>query len=274
MPPKKLGVLAGGGALPRQIVAACVETGREVVVVAFEGATDPETVDQVDHCWTRLGAVGQIIDWLRAKGAEELVLAGRMARPSWSTVRPDWRGLKLLPKILAGGQGDDSVLTLAIKELEAEGFRVIGAHEVLPRTLAEQGSLGKVTPDQTALDDIARGMAVARALGDVDVGQAVVVQQGVVLGVEAVEGTDALVERCAGLRRDGPGGVLVKCAKPAQDTRVDLPAIGPETVRRAAGAGLRGIAVTAGASLILDRADALALADESGVFIYGVEGPA
>lgn len=271
MPPK-LGVLAGGGSLPRQIVESCLDQGREVVVVAFEGATDPETVNQVDHCWTRLGAVGRIIEWLRDNKVEELVLAGRMARPSWSTVRPDWRGLKLLPKVLAGGQGDDAILTLAIGELEAEGFRVIGAHEVLPSVLVEPGVQGRVKPDQMALDDIARGVEVARALGDVDVGQAVIVQQGVVLGVEAVEGTDALLERCAELSRNGPGGVLVKCAKPGQDSRVDLPAIGPETIRRAAAAGLRGVAVTAGASVILDRDEALKQADEKALFVFGIEG--
>lgn len=273
MPPK-LGLLAGGGSLPRQIVQACREQGREVVVVAFEGATDQETVNQVDHCWTRLGAVGRIIGWLKENHAEELVLAGRMARPSWSTVRPDWRGLKMLPKVLSSRQGDDAVLKLAIGELESEGFRVVGVHDVLPRALADAGAMGRVKPDASASADIDRGIEVARALGAVDVGQAVIVQQGVVLGVEAAEGTDALIARCAGLRRDGAGGVLVKCAKPDQDARVDLPSIGPDTVHRAVETGLRGIAVSAGASLVLERDETLALADQNGVFVYGIEGSA
>ena len=242
--------------------------------MAFEGATDQETVSQVEHCWARLGAVGRIIGWLREHEAEELVLAGRMARPSWSTVRPDWRGLKMLPKILSGSQGDDAVLTLAIGELEAEGFRVVGVHDVLPGALAESGAMGLIQPDATALTDIARGVEVARALGAADVGQAVIVQQGVVLGVEAAEGTDALIKRCAGLRRDGSGGVLVKCAKPAQDSRADLPSIGPETVRGAVETGLRGIAVSAGASLILERAETLVQADRNALFVYGIEGSA
>jgi len=272
--PPKLGVLAGGGSLPRQIAEACLEQGREVVVVAFEGATDPETVSQVEHCWTRLGAVGRIISWLRENNAEELVLAGRMARPSWSTVRPDWRGLKLLPKILSGGQGDDAVLTLAIGELEAEGFRVVGVRDVLPGALASPGAMGRLKPDAAALTDITRGAAVAGSLGAVDVGQAVIVQQGIVLGVEAAEGTDALIKRCAGLCRDGQGGVLVKCAKPDQDPRADLPSIGPETVHAAVETGLRGIALTAGAALILERTETLAQADRNGLFVYGIEGPA
>lgn len=273
MPPK-LGVLAGGGSLPRQIIEACREQGRAVVVVAFDGSTDQETVQDVEHCWTRLGAVGRIIEWLKENGAEHLVLAGRMARPSWSTVRPDWRGLKMLPKVLSSGQGDDAILSLAIDELESEGFHVVGVHEVLPRALAETGPMGRARPDKSALADIARGVDVARALGAVDVGQAVIVQQGIVLGVEAAEGTDALIARCAGLKRDGSGGVLVKCAKPDQDARVDLPSIGPDTIERAVEAGLRGIAVSAGASLVLERDDTIARADEKGVFVYGIEGPA
>ena len=270
MPPK-LGVLAGGGSLPRQIVEACRERDRDVVVVAFEGATDQEAVSQVEHCWTRLGAVGQIIDWLHENKAEELVLAGKMARPSWSTVRPDWRGMKLLPKILSAGQGDNAVLTVVISELEAEGFRVVGVHEVLPSVLAEAGAMGRARPDEAALADIARGVGVARALGAGDVGQAVIVQQGVVLGVEAAEGTDALIRRCAELRRDAPGGVLVKFAKPGQDTRVDLPSIGPNTIRAVAETGLRGIAVSAGAALVLEREQTLAQADQDDVFVYGIE---
>ena len=273
MPPK-LGVLAGGGSLPRQIVDACLDEGREVVVVAFEGATEPQTVNDVVHCWTHLGAVGRTIDWLRAQQAEELVLAGRMARPSWATVRPDWRGLKMLPKILSGGQGDDAVLSVAIRELESEGFRVVGVQDVIPGMLADAGALGKVKPDADALADIERGMDVAKALGAVDVGQAVVVQQGIVLGVEAVEGTDALLQRCAGLKRDGRPGVLVKCAKPTQEKRADLPSIGPDTIRAVAQAGLAGIAISAGTSLVLDRQRTVSDADREGVFIFGVAGPA
>jgi hypothetical protein len=271
MPPK-LGLLAGGGTLPRRIVDACSAQGREVFVIAFEGATDAGTVAGTSHCWVKLEAMGRIVSALKAKGVEELVLAGPLPRPSWSTLRPDLRGLRLLPKILAAGQGDDAILTLAVAELEAEGFIVVGAHEILPELLAPPGALGSVAPDRTALADIARGVEVARAVGAVDVGQAVVVQQGIVLGVEADEGTDALIERTATLSRKGPGGVLVKCRKPQQDSRVDLPSIGPGTVARARDAGLRGIAVEAGATLVIERAAVTREADAAGVFVFGFDG--
>lgn len=266
-----LGVLAGGGRLPRLVLEACRARGRAVFTVAFEGSTDPDTVADFPHRWVRLGAIGQTIAALKANAVQELVMAGPVARPTWSTMRPDLRGLKLLPKVLAAGQGDDSILSLAIAELEAEGFRVVGAHEVVPELLAPAGPLGRHAPDRGARADIARGTEVARALGAVDVGQAVIVQQGVVLGIEAAEGTDALLERCAALAREGPRGVLVKCRKPHQDPRADLPSIGAETVRRADDAGLRGIAVEAGETLVLDQAATVEAADARGLFVFGFD---
>ena len=268
--PTKLGLVAGGGRLPRQVVESCREQAREIAVIAFEGTTDKDTVDGVEHLWTRLGAVGKIIDWLKASGAEDVVLAGRLSRPSWSSVRPDLRGMKLLPKILAAGQGDDSILSVVIEDLEGEGFRVVGIHDVMPELLAPEGPLGRHAPDGDAAKDIERGTIVARALGAVDVGQAVIVQQGIVLGVEAAEGTDGLIDRCAALQRKGIGGVLVKCVKPGQEKRADLPSIGPDTIRRAREAGLSGIAIGAGATLVLDQAETIAAADEAGIFLVGI----
>lgn len=267
----KLGVVAGGGDLPKRLIAAGQAQGRAVFVVAIEGAADAATVLNLPHCWARLDAVGRIVAALRNAGVEEVVLAGRVHRPSWTAVRPDWRGLKLLAKVMrARGQGDNSVLALAMAELESEGFRVIGAHDLLADLIAQEGPIGRLLPDESAKRDIARGLAVARALGQVDVGQAVVIQQGIVLGVEAAEGTDALLERCGPLKRDGPGGVLVKRRKPGQDRRADLPTIGPTTAVKAAQAGLRGIAVEAGGTLVLDPVAVARIADDSGLFVIGV----
>lgn len=270
MPPR-LGILAGGGNIPRQLLDAGRQQGRDVFVAAFQGSADPETVADAPHCWVRLGAVGQLIRALKDAGVEELVMAGPIDRPSWTNVRPDWRGLKMLPRVLAAAQGDDSILSLAIAELESEGFRVIGIDDLLPEMLAPAGPFGRHEPDDTASADIARGLAVATALGDVDVGQSVVVQQGIVLGVEAVEGTDALLERCGPLSRAGPGGVLIKRAKPSQDRRADLPTIGPRTVAGAKAAGLRGIAVAAGSTLLVDREKIIATADQNGLFVIGIQ---
>jgi len=169
--------------------------------------------------------------------------------------------------------GDDGLLSAVVKELEGEGFRVIGPDQLLDRALVPEGPLGVLRPDTQALADIERGLHVARTLGALDIGQAVVVQQGLVLGVEAIEGTDELLRRCAGLRRDGPGGVLVKVEKPGQERRADRPTIGPRTVALAAETGLRGIAIEAYSTIVLDRDEVVGAADRAGLFVVGIGRP-
>jgi len=193
----KLGILAGGGGLPARLVEACRASGRPVFVLAFEGQTDPAAVRGVDHAWARLGAAGNSLEVLRAAGVRELVMAGAITRPSLSELRPDLRGVRFFAKVGASGLGDDGLLRAIVDTLETEeGFRVIGIDDVMDGLLAPIGCIGALSPDEEAARDIARGVAVARALGAVDVGQAVVVQQGIVLGLEAAEGTDRLLARC------------------------------------------------------------------------------
>jgi DUF1009 family protein len=266
-----LGLIAGGGELPRLIIADCTARGRSVFVVAIAGQTPEETVRDVPHLRVELGQAGRIIEALRGSGARDVVMAGALRRPSFSELRPDWRGAKMLARGVLNAGGDDALLKLVTHELEGEGFRVIGAQDVVADLLAPPGDWTRVTPDASALDDVARGLEVASTLGTLDVGQSVVVQQGIVLGIEAAEGTDALLARCAALRREGPGGVLVKIAKPMQERRADLPTIGAETLARAHDAGLRGIAVEAGATLVIGRALMIEAADAAGLFLRGIE---
>jgi len=266
----KLGILAGGGNLPRRLVDVCRANGREIFVLAFEGQTDPDTVADVPHTWNRLGQVGAAIAALRQAEAEEVVMIGPVGRPSLREIGLDLKGAKLAARIGAASLSDDNLLRAVVTMLEREGFRILGVDDILKDLLAPDGPLGRVQRPTDAVADIARGLEVARSLGAVDVGQAVVVQQGIVLGVEAAEGTDRLLERCAELRREGPGGVLVKIRKPQQERRVDLPTIGPRTVAGAAAAGLRGIAVEAGGTLIVDRPRVVQEADDAGLFLLGV----
>jgi DUF1009 family protein len=266
----KLCIVAGGGRLPRLLIEACRDAGRDFFVLALKGQADPEIVEQVPHEWIRMGAAGRGFAILKEQGIEELVMAGRVRRPSLLDLRPDLRVIKFFARLGRKGIGDDRLLRAVIDELEGEGLRVIGAHEVLPKLTADVGPLGEIVPDEQAEDDMHRGMAILSALSDVDIGQAVIVQQGIVLGVEAVEGTDALIERCRELKRDGLGGVLVKFSKRGQETRVDMPTIGPETIRQVAEAGLRGIAVGAGTTIILDVDELVRAADDAGIFVVGV----
>jgi DUF1009 family protein len=270
MPPK-LGILAGGGGLPGRIIETCRETGRAFFVIAFEGQTDPETVAGVDHAWVRLGAAGRAVRHLHEAGVKDLVMAGAIRRPAFATLRPDGWTARFFAKKGAAMLGDDGLLSALVDELEkAEGFRVVGLETLLPDTMATEGIYGACQPDDQALMDVRRGVEVALGIGALDVGQAVVVQQGLVLATEAVEGTDALLARCAELRRDGPGGVLVKMKKPGQEMRADLPSIGVSTVEAAGAAGLRGIAVEAGGALVVDREAVVRAADQANLFIMGV----
>jgi len=266
----KLCIVAGGGRLPKLLIDACRESGRDFFVLALKGQADPEIVEQVPHDWIRMGAAGRGFAILKEQGVEELVMAGRVRRPSLLDLRPDMRVMKFFARLGRKGIGDDGLLRAVVDEVENEGYRVIGAHDILPKLTATEGTLGSIVPDDQARADIKRGIAVLTALSDVDIGQAVVVQQGIVLGVEAVEGTDALIERCRALKRDGPGGVLVKFSKRGQETRVDMATIGPETIRRAAAAGLRGIAMGAGSTIILDVDQLVRAADAAGIFVIGV----
>ncbi len=268
----RLGIVAGGGALPRHLVECCRAAGRDVFVLAVEGAAEPATVEGVPHAWCRLGAAANGLALLRKNHVTELVLAGGIRRPSLPALRPDWRAARLFARIGYRALGDDGLLSAVVEELEREGFRVIGADQLLHQAFVPEGPLGQLCPDRQAQADIERGMQVARTLGMLDVGQAVIVQQGLVLGVEAIEGTDELLRRCAGLRREGPGGVLVKVAKPGQEPRADRPTIGVRTILLAAETGLRGIAVEANVTIVLDRDEVIRAADRAGLFLVGVGG--
>lgn len=268
----KLGLIAGGGDLPLRLIAAARADNRDIYVLAIDGQADLPAVSlaAVPHDWVGIGKVGKMLDLLRAQGVRDLIFAGRIKRPSFIGLMPDARGAKFMAKVAGKALGDDGLLRAVIAELEGEGFRVLGPDELLGDLLMPDGVLGRVQPDATAWTDIRHGLNIARGIGALDIGQAVVVQQGLVLGVEAIEGTDALLARCAELKREGPGGVLVKAKKPSQERRVDLPTVGRRTVAGAAKAGLRGIAVEAGQGLLLDRDGVIAEADRLGLFIVGI----
>ena len=266
----RLGIVAGGGRLPQRLLEACRAAGRDVFVLALEGAAEPETVRGVPHAWCRLGAAVTGLSLLRENNVTELVLAGSVRRPSLGALRPDWRAAKLFARIGYRAVGDDGLLSAIVSELEREGFRVLGVDQLLDGEIAGAGPLGTVQPSSQSQADIEHGLRIARAMGALDIGQAVVIQQGLVLGIEAIEGTDELIRRCAVLRREGPGGVLVKVEKPGQERRADRPTIGPRTIVLAAEAGLLGIAVEADTTIVLDRDEVIRAADRAGLFVVGV----
>jgi DUF1009 family protein len=270
--PRRLGIIAGGGDLPAKVAAAARAAGRTVFILGLEGFADAAVLAPWPHEIQRLGAAGRIVAALRERGCQDLVMIGPVRRPSLLDLRPDAEGARLLARVgRAAFAGDDGLLAAVMRVLTEEGFRVIGAHDILREAVAPSGVLTRTAPDAQAMTDINRGVQVARLLGSADVGQGCVVQQGLVLAVEAVEGTDAMLARAGALRRDGIGGVLVKLVKPGQDKRADLPTIGPDTIRHAAAAGLRGLAFEARATILAERETCLAVADAAGLFLIGLD---
>lgn len=268
---EKIGLLAGRGDLPKRIIEQCVKEGRPFHIIAFKDQTDPALVEGHPHSWIRLGAAGKAISIFKEQGAMTLLMAGRIQRPSMLSLRPDAWGLKFLAKTGAGAFGDDGLLSRIIDALETEGFKVIGAHDILDDLLAPLGILGAVEPDLQAQQDMEKAMKIAHEIGALDIGQAVVVQAGLVLAVEAIEGTDKMLERCKTVQREGLGGVLVKAKKPEQEKRADLPTIGIDTIENAKAAGLRGIGVEANGSIIVDRESVIERANQLGLFIVGLK---
>ena len=264
--PKRLGLIAGGGTLPVLLRKAWEARGGRVFVLAYRGFAEPEAVDGTEHVWLEIAEVEAAIRALHGAGCCSVVLAGAVRRPSWAALGADIRGARLLPK-LRRARGDDALLRIVLGELEAEGFRALRPDEILAELVAPAGSLGRRAPAEGDWPDIRAAGAAALKIGADDRGQAAVARDGGVAGIEDSAGTDALLARCA--RAGGRGGVLAKRPKPGQERRADQPAIGVCTVERAAAAGLSGIAVEAGGTLILDRRSVAAAADRLGVFVYG-----
>lgn len=267
----KLGILAGGGPLPGYLIEACRSSGRDFFVLAFEDQAEPDIIGEAPQAWVRLGAVEEAIGRLRAEQCEELVLAGPVKRPTLAELRPDRRAARFLARGLLS-KGDNGLLGAVVRTLEEEeGFRVVGADAILSDLRAGAGPFGRHAPSAEVESDIARGVEVVYQIGRLDIGQAAVVRRGVVLGVEAAEGTEALLNRCGALRPANGGGVLVKLPKPGQEKRADMPVIGPKTVGGAVDAGLAGIAVAAGATLVFEPARVVTDADAAGLFIVGIK---
>ena len=264
----KLAIVAGGGDLPWLLRDSCKAAGRETLFLALDGHVDVERDCRPDVT-VRIGDWGKTLDLLHENEIAELVFAGTVRRPGLKELRPDARGAAFLARLGRAWFGDISILSAVMKELEKEGFSIVSPDSLLAEFVAQEGTYGSIHPDAIAWSDIERGREVIAAIGDQDIGQAVVIQQGIVVAVEAAEGTDAMIRRCKSLLR-GNGGVLVKFPKPGQDRRVDLPTIGVSTVKAVKEAGIGGIAVEVGGALVINAEELKKIADETGIFVVGV----
>ena len=276
----RIGLIAGGGALPVAVAATLVAQGADPFVVVIEGEGDAgETFAGAEHAVMAVEEFGLLVPRLKKAGVRRLVMAGSVRRrPRLRAIRWAVSTLKLIPKVAAAmTRGDDGLLRSVVEIMEQNGIAVLGAHEIVPDLLAPRGVLTRAQPTKPDWRDIRAASEAAIAIGLLDIGQAAVAVGGRAIALEGIEGTDGLLERTVGLRSHGRiagkhRGVLVKRCKPQQELRADLPAIGPDTIAQAHAAGLAGVAVEAGRSFILDHEATVARADELGLFVVGLDG--
>jgi DUF1009 family protein len=272
-----VGLIAAGGAMPFAVADALLGRGITPVLFAIRGACDPKGLERFRHHWISIGQIGRAKKLLRAEGCRDVVFIGALVRPALSEIRIDLGTLRVIGNIWdAFRGGDDHLLSGIGRIFERDGFRMVGIKDVAPDLLMPVGCLTRAEPDETAASDIARGREVLRALGPFDIGQAVVVIDGHVVGVEDIEGTDGLLARVARLRVEGrirakaACGVLVKAPKSGQDLRFDLPTIGPKTVEGAATARLAGVASVAGNTIVVEPQAMIEAADAARLFVTGM----
>ncbi len=275
----RLGLIAGGGALPLAIAARCEAEGRPVFVVRLTSFADAHLV-RYPGMDAGLAEIGRVLAGLKTAGCVAVCFAGTVNRPDFKALKPDFKGASLLPGIIAAAtKGDDSLLRKILSIFENEGYAIEGADDILGGETLTPGALGRVQPDENQLADLRKSLYVAEKAGELDIGQGAVVCDGLVLAVEAQEGTDAMLSRVAGLPADlrgaagSPKGALGKAPKPIQDLRVDMPVIGVRTLELAAAAGLAGVGGKTGRLILIDRPAIIEAADRLGLFVWGEDQP-
>jgi DUF1009 family protein len=271
----KLGLIAGGGALPLSVAARCEAEGRPVFVVRLAGFADPHLA-RYPGVDAGMAEIGRVLSALKKAGCDAVCFAGTVNRPDFKSLKPDFKGMTLLPGIIAeAAKGDDALLRKILSVFEGEGYAIEGADDILGGETMPPGALGAITPTAEQLADLKKALHVAEKAGELDIGQGAVVCDGLVLAVEAQEGTDAMLARVAGLPADLRGsaadrkGALGKAPKPIQDLRVDMPVMGSRTIELAAAAGLAGVGGVAGKLILIDHPAIVEAADRLGLFVWG-----
>lgn len=272
----KVGLIAGSGDLPHSVVEGALQEGHEVFVAALEGFSTPNSFSASSMAFG-LAEFGHITKAFKKEKCTHVCLAGNVERPDFKNLKPDFKGLKHLPgAIMAAKDGDDGLMRYILEMFEKDGFEIISPQDLCKFLLLPSGNLGAHSLSKAHLNDAEKACKVASTIGGLDIGQGAVVCRGLVLAVEAQEGTDAMLIRVASLPDNLRGnsgdreGILAKMVKPGQETRVDLPTIGPRTVELAAEAGLAGIVAEGGQAFVMQRDKVIELANEKGLFIAGL----
>lgn len=268
----RVGIIAGRGDLPLKLAMNLQNRGQSPYLLLVKGEADPDQYSSFPHDIIPVTKIGRFLKVLKRENCKRVTLVGPVARPDFKNILPDMEGIKLLGRITsAASKGDDGLMRAITGFVEERGFKIVGAHELEQDLLSAEGVLGKINPTEHDFKDIEKGKDVIVTLGRFDIGQAVIVRDQYVLGIEAAEGTEGLIRRCSEFKWDYAAGTLIKQSKPGQDLRADMPTIGIDTVKQAHEAGLKGIAIEAGRSQIVDRERTIQTADELGLFIFGCE---
>jgi UDP-2,3-diacylglucosamine hydrolase len=272
-----LAIICGGGSFPAAVADAVAARGRRPVMFGIKGWAEPQVIARYAHHWIAIGQAGRLFRLAKAEDCREVLFIGTVLRPPIKDLRLDWHTIRLMPRVIRFFRGgDDKLLSGVAGVAESGGLRVVGVKDVAPELFVPEGVLGRHQPSDRDHTDIARALKLISTLGPFDVGQAAVVSHGHVIAVEAAEGTDHMLTRISELRGLGRVtspvgvGVLVKAPKPGQDRRFDLPSIGPRTIDLVAKAGLAGLAVAAGSTMIAEAEQTIAAADRQRIFIVGV----
>jgi len=273
-----LSIIAGEGSLPVEIAAACDDAGIPICIIGLKGFAKESDYAGRKVTMISMGELGKASKVMKAARTSHVVMAGGVDRPDLKRLKLDFEAMRMMPKLMkAAGRGDGALLNFVRDFVQDRGWEIISPAKLMDQLNVSEGDVGAGEPDEKDWADIKKGVVIARDLGRHDIAQGVVVADGFVLAIEAAEGTDEMLKRVAGLPVELRGtpeeraGVLVKVTKPVQDRNLDLPTIGPRTVELAAAAGLKGIAVEADGSLIVEREATIVRADELGIFIEGVD---
>jgi len=266
-----IGLILGSGSLPDHLVRLLKRENRPFVIIAFVGQTDPALVEKEKHCWVSLGEIEKPLEYLKQQGVQDLIFSGAIKRPSLKDLSLDKKAAKWIATIGIKAFGDDGLLSGIVSLVAKEGFRIMGVQDFLKNLQTSPGVLGEQTVNPTDWEDINRGIDVLKALGSLDIGQAVIIENRVVLSIEGAEGTDALIQRTKTLQKTPQGGVLVKLPKPNQSHLIDLPTIGLQTLENVKSNGLRGIAIGADSTLVLDRETLIDTANKAGIFVVAID---
>jgi len=266
----KLAIIAGNGSIPFYLIEECNKIGREYCLIIIEGH-GKELSEKYDPDYTvSLSKMGRAVKYVKNIGIKHILMVGGVKRPSLKNIIPDLWTAKFLTTISSKVSGDNSVLSKLTKALEREGFIIVAPEEVLPNLICPKGTLGKVKPNQQNNEDISTGYRIAKIIGANDIGQSIIIENGLVIAVEASEGTDRMIKRSLNLKKEKKAGVLIKVIKPMQDKRIDRPVIGIDTIKAVKKAGLDGIALESNEILILNYSDVILYADEEGLFVEGI----